>query len=155
MVFLGKAIYSFEAQEVRNPMLQTVHKPELKWWRYGYLNQGCKKGDVFLGLIEFEPISFWLFGIIFWAICWAQFAKEIWCLIDWIWMNLSAKLQLRKWIFYDNKSSYFLHTHSCHYELVLGTNMGCTLRHYFGKCSCKKNLVLNLVDSICHLHGQL
>ena len=49
MVFLGQAIYSFEAQEVRNLMLQTVHKPELKWGRYGYLNQGCKKG-IFFGI---------------------------------------------------------------------------------------------------------
>lgn len=34
-VIFGHAIYSFEAREAKNPMLQTVHKSELKQGKYG------------------------------------------------------------------------------------------------------------------------
>ena len=35
--------YGFEAQEVKNPRLQTYHNSELKRGRYDWLKQGCAK----------------------------------------------------------------------------------------------------------------
>ena len=58
-----RTTYGFEAQEVRNPVLQTDCNSELKQERYGWLNQGCAKG---MQLLDWARAN--LFFIV-----WAQF----------------------------------------------------------------------------------
>ena len=53
----------FEAQEVRNLMLQTDHNLELKRGRYDWLKKCCAKSMLLRDC--YGPNSFWLFGLNF------------------------------------------------------------------------------------------
>ena len=63
MSFLGKTTYGFEAQEFRNPMLQTYHNLGLKRWRYDQSKQCCTKSMLLLDCIWVQ----------FLLVVWAEF----------------------------------------------------------------------------------
>ena len=60
-VYIRQVIYHFEAWEVKNPTLQTVHKSELKWGSYEYLKQIGQRGKLSSKLVIWIWNGFWSF----------------------------------------------------------------------------------------------